>query len=108
MSQAAVSTWLKGRVPSGITLVRLAQFFGVSAEEMLGMKDQAKTGVGPATSGKGERKSNDEIELNFLLDQLKTRIQRDLGACRSPEAKERLRMIARLFGLKNSSRRKSP
>ncbi len=112
VSQAAVSKWLKGSVPAGVTLVRPGRFFGVTAEELVGLEPPAEQPQKLSRSPSSRKSlrtllegqhTADATELNSLFDQLKVRIESDLARCKPGEARARLRMLARLFGAEHSS-----
>ena len=111
VSQAAVSKWLKGTVPSGETLVRLAHFFGVTAEELVGLdssrQPKGKPPIGQliAQSGAGLRKPNLQAsldaEVDVFFDKLKLRVKAGLSECPPKEIDARLKILADLFRVDN-------
>jgi transcriptional regulator with XRE-family HTH domain len=111
VSQAAVSKWLKGTVPSGETLVRLAHFFGITAEELIGLdstrQPKAKPPIGQliAQSGAGLGKlhlhSSVDAEVDFFFDNLKLRVKAGLSGCPPKEIEARLKILGDLFGADN-------
>ncbi len=108
VSQAAVSKWLKGSVPSGVTLVRLARFFGVTAEELVGLGPVQQESEKPLRSASARRSVKTPLdcqrtcdlaaEVDSLFDRLKARIKADLATCQPEEARARMGMLARLLG----------
>jgi transcriptional regulator with XRE-family HTH domain len=113
VSQAAVSKWLKGTVPSGETLVRLARFFGVPPGEMVGLESPrhpaAKSQSGPLpTQGVAGRSKTDSLarvdaELDAILGQLKSRVKAGLLGRPAEEVDCRLRTLRDLFGADKAS-----
>lgn len=107
VSQAAVFKWLKGTVPAGETLVRLAQFLGVTPEELIGLEsrkqgdDRFPRGPLPSEDAarRGKSRSAPEAEVDALFGQLKGRVNSELSKCRPKETRARLRMLAALFGV---------
>lgn len=63
LNRSAVAKWKKGAIPNGETLQKMAQFFGVDIDYLLGEK---------GASGSSDTASADP-ELEELLEQLKTR-----------------------------------
>ena len=63
LNRSAVAKWKKGAIPNGETLQKMAQFFGVDIDCLLGEKIIAND---------GETASADR-ELDELLEQLKSR-----------------------------------
>ena len=86
LSNATPTKWKKtGATPSGDTLDRIAAYFGVSADYLLG-KENKKA---PAETGKRSNDSDilDEVDIAFYGD------YKEL----TEENKETLRAMARLF-----------
>jgi transcriptional regulator with XRE-family HTH domain len=108
VSQAAVSKWLNGTIPSGETLVRLAHFFGVTPEEMVGLEScrqpEAKLPGGPlptqgmAESGKGRSQASLDAEIDVFFEKLKSRVKAGLSRSSPTEIEAHLKMLANLFG----------
>lgn len=63
LNRSAVAKWKKGAIPNGETLQKMAQYFGVNINYLLGEKN---------VSGGDETESADR-ELDELLEQLKNR-----------------------------------
>jgi hypothetical protein len=108
VSQAAVSKWLKGTVPSGATLVRLAHFFGVTPEELLGLdsrrRPEARPPGGPlcaqsvAGLGKPHSLAGLDAKVDAIFERLKSRVKAGLSGCSPQEIDARLKMLGDLFG----------
>ena len=64
VSGAAVSKWKSGSKPSDVTLAKLAEYFGVSVDELLAGAETPETKKAP------DYESEDD-ELNELLEELK-------------------------------------
>ena len=60
LNRAAVAKWKGGSQPNGATAVKLAEYFGVSVDYLLG-KEKAPT-------PKGERDILDEVDVAFYGD----------------------------------------
>ena len=63
VSGAAVSKWKNGSKPTDVTLAKLAEYFGVSVEELLAEEEETKKAPDVVTS--------EDEELNELLEELK-------------------------------------
>jgi transcriptional regulator with XRE-family HTH domain len=110
VSQSAVSKWLKGTVPSGETLVRLAIFFGVTPETLVGLESlfekerklakasQKKTGSTQKESLEHSRDCSQDIEA--LLNGLRTKISASLKSLPSAEARNAVKVLQKVFGIK--------
>ena len=108
VSQAAVSKWLKGTVPSGETLVRLAHFFRVTPESMVGMESCRQPEVkrpgetlvaqGIESRSKGHSRTGFDAEIDAFFDRLKSRVKADLSRCPPKEFAARLKLLEDLFG----------
>jgi len=108
VSQAAVSKWLKGTVPSGETLVRLARFFGVTAEELVYLdsrvQPETKSPVGPLSAHgvaglrKAHLQGGLDAEVDLFFEKLKSRVMASLSGCPPKEIEARLKILGELFG----------
>lgn len=63
LSKSLVSRWKKGSTPSDATVIKIADYFGLSLEELHGMKEEMKK---PAT-GDGDRLSKKEEKMIKML-----------------------------------------
>jgi len=116
VSQAAVSKWLKGTVPSGETLVRLAQFFGVTPEELVGLDSRRQPEPKPpggelfaqsvAGLGKPRSLAGLDAKADALFEKLKSRVKAGLSGCSPKELEARLKMLRDLFGTDDLHRTK--
>jgi len=107
VSQAAVSKWLKGTVPSGETLVRLAHFFGTTPEELIGLESRRQPETKPPNSqlsaqsvagiGKPHSLASLEAEVDGFFEKLKLRIKAGLSQCPPKEIEARLKILGDLF-----------
>jgi transcriptional regulator with XRE-family HTH domain len=108
VSQAAVSKWLKGTVPSGETLVRLAHFFGATPEELVGLDSLRRSELKPQGSqlsaksiaglGKPHSLASLDAEVETLFDKLKSRVKDGILGCPPKEREARLKVIRYIFG----------
>jgi transcriptional regulator with XRE-family HTH domain len=111
VSQAAVSKWLKGTVPSGETLVRLALFFGVSPAELVGLDSQRQPDAKPPTgqlsaqSVVGRRNpdllASLDAEVDAFFEKLKLRLKAGLHGYPPKEIEAQLRILGDLFGVED-------
>ena len=107
VSQAAVSKWLKGTVPSGETLVRLAHFFGATAEELVGLDSRRQPEAKPpvdqlsirsaAGVGKLHLQASLDSEVDVFFEKLKSRVKAGLSGCPPKEVEARLKILRELF-----------
>lgn len=63
LNRAAVAKWKTGSVPSGSTAAKLADYFGVTTDYLLGKEDQKK-----APTDSGERDILDDVDVAFYGD----------------------------------------
>ena len=108
VSQAAVSKWLKGTVPSGETLVRLAHFFGVSPEELVGLDSRRQPEARPPGGqlfshgvvglDKPRARSGVDAKIDAFFEKLKLRVKAGFSGCPPKEIEVRLKMFEDLFG----------
>lgn len=108
VSQAAVSKWLKRTVPSGETLVRLAHFFAITPEELVGLDSRGHPEPNPPTGQlsaqiagglvKPHSKASLDTEINALFEKLKSRVAAGLSGCPPQEVEARLKILRDLFG----------
>jgi len=109
VSQAAVSKWLKGTVPSGETLVRLAHFFGTTAAELVGLDSRRQPDAKPqagqlspqsvAGLGNPDSLASLDAEVEAFFEKLKLRVKAGLSGCPPKEIEARLRILGDLFGV---------
>jgi transcriptional regulator with XRE-family HTH domain len=111
VSQAAVSKWLKGTVPSGETLVRLAHFFGATPEELVGLDSLRR----PEAKSRGDQSSLKSVaglgkacslvtldeEVDALFEKLKSRVMSGFSGCPPKESQAHLKALGALFGTDN-------
>src|ERR1039457_1172667 len=108
VSQAAVSKWLKGTVPSGETLVRLAHFFGVTPEELVGLDSRRQPEERPPSSqlstqiapGQGTAHSlaSLDAQVDAFFENLKSRVKGGYSGTPPREIEARLKVLGDLFG----------
>jgi len=108
VSQAAVSKWLKGTVPSGETLVRLAHFFGATSEELVGLESRRQPDAKPPGSqlsaqsvaglGKPHSLASLDAEVDAFFEKLKSRVKAGLSGCPPKGIEARLKILGDLFG----------
>jgi transcriptional regulator with XRE-family HTH domain len=108
VSQAAVSKWLRGTVPSGETLVRLAHFFGVTPEQLVGLDSRRQPEAKPAGGelfaqsvaglGKPHSLAGLDAKADALFEKLKSRVKVGLSGCSPKEIEARLKILKDLFG----------
>jgi len=108
VSQAAVSKWVNGTVPSGETLVRLAHFFGASPEELVGLESSRQPETKPpgsqlsgqcvASLGKPHSLASLDTGVDSFFEKLKSRVKAGLSECPPKEIEARLKMLRDLFG----------
>ena len=108
VSQAAVSKWLKGTVPSGETLVRLAHFFGVTPEELVGLDSRRQPEARPpggqsfaqsvAGLGKPHSLAGLDAKIDAFFEKLKSRVKAGLSGRPPKEIEARLKILGDLFG----------
>ena len=63
LNRAAVAKWKTGSVPSGSTAAKLADYFGVTTDYLLGKEEQKK-----APTDSGERDILDDVDVAFYGD----------------------------------------
>lgn len=111
VSQAAVSKWLRGTVPSGETLVRLAQFFGATPEGLVGLDSRRQPEAKPTDGQLSAQGVSDlrkplslaslDAEVDILFEKLKSRVKAGLSGCPAKEIEARLKILGDLFGADN-------
>lgn len=83
LNRSAVAKWKTGGKPNGTTAAKLAEYFGVSTDYLLGQE----TEKAPTSNGERQPDILDEIDIAFYGD------YRDL----SEDDKETLRAMARVM-----------
>ena len=73
-AQPDISNYLKGRMPSGIRLVRIAQALGTTAEDLLGVGESGDAEI--VASDAAERAREAERKLNGIKSALEALLGR--------------------------------
>lgn len=63
LSKAMVSRWKKGSTPSDATIIKIADYFGLTLAELRQMESEKKKPAAP----EGDRLSEDETQLILML-----------------------------------------
>lgn len=72
LSNATATRWKKGSVPRGTTLIQIAEYFGVTPEEML--SDVKVSPPGEIPQGLDEKTTEVVMKLNRLSDEQKAKV----------------------------------
>lgn len=97
LSRAAVTGWAQGKVPRDATLRRIADYFGVSVEELT--RDQKEKPV------EDDGLVNRDAELTKYLDELRNRSEmRMLFSVAKDAKKEDIEALAKFFEQMNGKK----
>lgn len=97
LSRAAVTGWAQGKVPRDATLRRIADYFGVSVEELT--RDQKEKPV------EDDGLVNGDAELTEYLDELRNRSEmRMLFSVTKDAKKEDIEALAKFFEQMNGKK----
>lgn len=97
LSRAAVTGWAQGKVPRDATLRRIADYFGVSVEELT--RDQKEKPV------EDDGLVNRDAELTRYLDELRNRSEmRMLFSVAKDAKKEDIEALAKFFEQMNGKK----
>lgn len=91
VSQAAVSKWQRGTVPNGETLVRLAMFFAVTPESLVGLEvssGRSRTTAKSSSNVADQKLKDYEKTLHGLVNTAEERLRKKLGQIPPSEAKK--------------------
>jgi transcriptional regulator with XRE-family HTH domain len=72
LSNATATRWKKGSVPRGTTLIQIAEYFGVTPEEML--SDVKVSPPGELPQGLDEKTTEVVMKLSRLSDEQKAKV----------------------------------